>query len=201
MERNMPSSKGRRVRFAQQPNIANSEGPDSPPKAKKSPRQNSNLTKAGKGSREPPRLRSTPPLDEAIRRPHSAEGHVTGMLSRMTYLINDLSNVRQETRQLYSDYASLEEKFNSLKPIMEEIDQKSAETHQNLDEVIYLNKLIKHLNIVEKKMTLVPCVVGRTGNTRNSVHSSHSDRVLTGSQMCCERKPEAEENGELGTDV
>lgn len=78
---------------------------------------------------------------------------------RLVQMIDEARKLRSDTADLVGDYVDLEKKFNNLKILTKETVKEAEERNRRLDEMIYLDKVIKHLKVADKNMQFVPFIV------------------------------------------
>ena len=67
--------------------------------------------------------------------------------------------LRSETSELVGDYLELEKKFRALRLFTKQTMKEAEEQSQHLDEVIYLKKVINHLEDADRNLQYLPCIV------------------------------------------
>lgn len=87
--------------------------------------------------------------------------HITSVHRRLVQMIEEARQLRCDTADLVGDYIDLEKKFKNLRIMIKETLKEAEERNHRLDEIIYLDKVIKHLKIADKNMQYVPCVIKR----------------------------------------
>ncbi|KAL3854023.1 hypothetical protein ACJMK2_013306 [Sinanodonta woodiana] len=73
----------------------------------------------------------------------------------------NLTELRKGTQELSHAFAETDRQFYSSKRMFQAFDKQAAERIQHLDEMIYLNRLINHLDTTSRQMILVPVHVTR----------------------------------------
>lgn len=81
-------------------------------------------------------------------------------------MMEEARQLRDETSSLVGDYLDLEKKFRDLRVVTKETMKEVEQHNQNLDEVIYLNKVMRHLKDADNNMQYVPCVVYKNETSR-----------------------------------
>ncbi|KAK3582151.1 hypothetical protein CHS0354_017263 [Potamilus streckersoni] len=86
-------------------------------------------------------------------------------MKRLDERINEarenLAELRKGTQELSQGFAETDRQLYSSKRMFQALDKQAAERLQRLDEMIYLNRLINHLETASQQMILVPVHVTR----------------------------------------
>lgn len=76
---------------------------------------------------------------------------------KLHMLMPGAKQLHKETTDLLTDYADIENKFEGLHILTADVQKEASIRNRNIDEVIYLNNLIGHLNDVNEDMQYKPC--------------------------------------------
>jgi hypothetical protein len=76
-------------------------------------------------------------------------------------MVEEAKQLRNETSTLVGDFLELEEKFKNLQVLTKQTFKEVEKNSEDFDEVVYLDKVIKHLNDAERNMQYVPSVITR----------------------------------------
>ena len=77
--------------------------------------------------------------------------------ARINGLSDGINELRQQTRNLSSDFVAVERRLTELKPLKNRYTRNAKTQLLQLDELNYLNGLISYLQRVDKEMVLLPC--------------------------------------------
>lgn len=90
------------------------------------------------------------------------------LFKRVTNLVTEVKKLRQETRSLMCDFSLLEFKFKRIRRLNDQVNEEKVKRLDNLNEVVYLNGLIDHLEIADRNMQYEPCYVIDGATASNS---------------------------------
>lgn len=101
--------------------------------------------------------------DELVEyeQPPTEQNSLSFTQNKVLHMIEEAKQLRSETSTLVGDFLELEEKFKNLRVLTKQTFKEVEKNSEDFDKVVYLDKVIKHLNDAERNMQYVPSVITR----------------------------------------